>query len=212
MKPKQINITSLCLCYHVRISSVIVLTTSTVLSSFVSLLAVIFSLRVECSPMAWQTGAQSQVESYQRLQKWYSMPPCLTFSIIRYGSRVKLINPEKGLAPFPTPRCSSYWKGSLWVALNYDRSFAVASFLCLFCNAMKNNSDTFLCAHITLLIRSNFNLTVFLIADRESVIKVWLEINLLSHWQFPTAWIYLIFKLLVILSHDFLVNWKPDSK
>ena len=32
---------------------------------------------------------QSQVESYQRLKKWYLMPPCLTLSIIRYGSRVK---------------------------------------------------------------------------------------------------------------------------
>ena len=27
----------------------------------------------------------------------------------------------KGVAPSPTPRCSSYWKGSLLVALNFDR-------------------------------------------------------------------------------------------
>ena len=49
-------------------------------------------------------------------QKWYLMPPCLTLSIIRYVSRVKWINPRKGVAPSPTPRCSSYWKGSprLW--------------------------------------------------------------------------------------------------
>ena len=26
---------------------------------------------------------KSQVESYQRLEKWYLMPPCLTLSIIR---------------------------------------------------------------------------------------------------------------------------------
>ena len=31
----------------------------------------------------------SQVESYQRLKKWYLMLPCLALSIIRYGSRVK---------------------------------------------------------------------------------------------------------------------------
>ena len=43
----------------------------------------------ESSPMAWETWVQSQVESYQRLKKWYLMPPCLTLSIIRYGSRVK---------------------------------------------------------------------------------------------------------------------------
>ena len=28
-------------------------------------------------------NGQSHVESYQRLKKWYLMPPCLTFSIIR---------------------------------------------------------------------------------------------------------------------------------
>ena len=39
--------------------------------------------------MAWETGVQSVAESYQRLKKWYLMPPCLILSIIRYGSRVK---------------------------------------------------------------------------------------------------------------------------
>ena len=57
--------------------------------------------------------------SYQRLKKWYLMPPCLTLSIIRYGSRVKWSNPGKGVAPFPTPWCSSYRKGSLRVTLDY---------------------------------------------------------------------------------------------
>ena len=28
-----------------------------------------------------ETGVQSQVESYQRLKKWYLMPPCLTLSL-----------------------------------------------------------------------------------------------------------------------------------
>ena len=49
------------------------------------------------------------------------MPPCLTLSIIRYGSRVKWRNPEKGVAPLPTPWCSSYRKGSLRVTLDYGR-------------------------------------------------------------------------------------------
>ena len=31
------------------------------------------------------------------------MPPCLTLSITRYGSRVKWSNPGKGVAPSPTP-------------------------------------------------------------------------------------------------------------
>ena len=54
-------------------------------------------------------------------KKWYLMPPCLTLSIIRYGSRVKLSNPGKGVAPSSTPWCSSYRKGSLRVTLDYGR-------------------------------------------------------------------------------------------
>ena len=38
------------------------------------------------------------------------MPPCLTLSIIRYGSRVKWSNPGKGVAPSPTPWCSKLSK------------------------------------------------------------------------------------------------------
>ena len=45
------------------------------------------------------------------------MPPCLTLRIIRHVSRVKWSNPGKEIVPSPTPRCSSYWKGSLLVAL-----------------------------------------------------------------------------------------------
>ena len=32
--------------------------------------------RLERLPMAWETRVQSQVESYQRLKKWYLMLPC----------------------------------------------------------------------------------------------------------------------------------------
>ena len=77
--------------------------------------------RLECSPMARETWVQSQVESYQRLKKWNLLPPCLTLSIMRYGSRVKWSNPGNGVAPSPTPWCSSYRKGSLRVTLDYGR-------------------------------------------------------------------------------------------
>ena len=76
---------------------------------------------LECSPMADETGVQSQVESYKRLKKWYLMPPCLTLSIIRYRSRVKWSHPGNGVGPSPTPCCVSYWKGSLQVTLNKGR-------------------------------------------------------------------------------------------
>ena len=82
---------------------------------------------VECLPMVQETWVQSQVVSYQRLQKWYLIPPCLTLSIIRYVSRVKWSNPWKRVAPSPTPRCSSYWKGSLLVALDYGRQLYFTS-------------------------------------------------------------------------------------
>ena len=40
---------------------------------------------------------------YIYTQKWYLIPPCLTLSIIRYGSGVKWSNLSKGVLPFPTP-------------------------------------------------------------------------------------------------------------
>ena len=69
-------------------------------------------------PIVWETGVQSQVDSYQRLKKRYLMLHCLTLGIKRYGSRVKWSNPGKGVTPSPTPQCCSYWKGSLWVTLD----------------------------------------------------------------------------------------------
>ena len=67
--------------------------------------------------MTWETWVQSKVESSQRLKKWYLMIPCLTLRIIRYGSRVKWSNPEKGIAPSPTPQYSSFWKQSLMLCM-----------------------------------------------------------------------------------------------
>ena len=49
------------------------------------------------------------------------MPPCLTLSIIRYVSRVmQWSNAGKGVPLFPTSWCSSHWKESLRVALDYS--------------------------------------------------------------------------------------------
>ena len=48
----------------------------------------VFSPLSQCLAMVWETRLQSQVKSYQRLKKWYSMLPCLTPSIMRYRSRV----------------------------------------------------------------------------------------------------------------------------
>ena len=38
-----------------------------------------------------------------------------------YKVRINLSNPGKGVAPSHTPQCSSYWKGSLLVAFDFDQ-------------------------------------------------------------------------------------------
>ena len=73
-----------------------------------------------CSPIVQETGVQSQVESYQRLKKWYLMPPCLTKDY-KAWIKDKWSNPGKGVVPSPTPQCISYWKRSLWVTPNHGQ-------------------------------------------------------------------------------------------
>ena len=63
-------------------------------------------------------------------QKWNLMPLCFRLDIIRYVSKVKWSNPGKGVARSLTPRCSSYWKGSLPVTLDYTRQL----FLYIYCH------------------------------------------------------------------------------
>ena len=71
-------------------------------------------------------GGQCSIP-YQKLKKWYLIIPCLTLSNIRYVSWVKWSNPRKRVAPSPTPRWNSYWKGSLLVAFDYGRQLYLLS-------------------------------------------------------------------------------------
>ena len=105
----------------------------------------------EFSPITRETGVQSQVESYQRLKMWYLIPPCLTLSIIRYLSKVKWSNPGKEVALYPTPMCSSYWKGSFRVALDYGCQIYF-TFIYIY---RLNNKDTF-CLYNFIRILLNF--------------------------------------------------------
>ena len=52
-----------------------------------------------------------------------------------YKVRVKWKNLEKEVAPSPTPRCSSYWKGSLQVTLDKDRQLYL-----LYCPFLRINT------------------------------------------------------------------------
>ena len=111
-------------------------------------------------PMAWEIRVQSQAESYQRHKKWYFKPPCLTLSIIRYGSRVKWSNPEKSVAPSSTPWCSCYWKKSLQVPLNYG---------CLLIVIVFTQFDGLNLYYLILIILFNIN---HLFADSEVVTSI----------------------------------------
>ena len=71
-------------------------------------------------------------EVVPKTQTLYLKPPCWTLSIIRYGSRVKWSNPEKGIEPSLTYLCSSYWKGSLRVTFDEGR------YLSFLLNSLRN--------------------------------------------------------------------------
>ena len=105
---------------------------------------------IECLPMPLENVRQSQVESYQRLKKWFLISPCLTFSTIRYISRVKWSNPAKGVDASPTPWCSSYWKGSLRVTLNYGHLL----YFYLYPHQVQNNKQIHSFVVIILLLLS----------------------------------------------------------
>ena len=60
-----------------------------------------FSIVLAVRVFAWETGVQSQAESYQKLKKCSLMHRFLTLSIIRYEPRVNSSNPGEGVAPFP---------------------------------------------------------------------------------------------------------------
>ena len=85
-------------------------------------------------------GSISRSSHTKDSKKWYLMPPCLTFSIIRYRSRVKWRNPGKGVVPSPTLWCRSYRKRSLWVTLDNGRQLYFYLYLtgCLNCVFMLN--------------------------------------------------------------------------
>ena len=62
----------------------------------------------QCSPMIRETGVQSLVESYQNLKKMVIDTSLLNTQQYKVWIKGKMINPRKGVAPSPTPWCSSY--------------------------------------------------------------------------------------------------------
>ena len=101
--------------YHPKVTIITSFKCTTLID--IAICAIFVAYWVEFLTMVRETGVQSKVESYQRLKKWYLILLCLALSTIKWGSRVKWINPGSGVMPSPTPRCSSYWKGSVRVTL-----------------------------------------------------------------------------------------------
>ena len=71
--------------------------------------------------MAWETWVQSQVESYQKTQKMVLDASLLNTQQYKVRIKGKVEQSREGVAPSPTPWCSSYRKGSLRVTLDYGR-------------------------------------------------------------------------------------------
>ena len=78
-------------------------------------------------PGDWDSSLGRVISKTQK--KWYLMRLCLTLSIIRYVSEIKWSNPENGVAPSPSSRCSRYWKESLWITL--DHSCQLYLYMCV---------------------------------------------------------------------------------
>ena len=106
----------------------------------------------QCSAMVRETWIQSQVASYQRLLKWYLIPPCLTLNNIRYVSRLKWSNPKKGVAPSLTPRCSSYWKGNLLVALDDSCQLYLYIYIYIYTTCEKTCDTLFLSTRVDVTV------------------------------------------------------------
>ena len=85
--------------------------------------------RCSGSPMAREIWVQSQVESYQRLKKMVLDASLLNTQHYKVRIKGKVEQSREGVAPSPTPWCSSYRKGSLRVTLDYGRQLYLLTLL-----------------------------------------------------------------------------------
>ena len=140
---------------------------------------------VEYSPMVQETGIQSLVESYQTLKKCYLMSPYL-----RYKSRVKWCNPWKGVAPSPTPQCSSYWKEDLQVALDYGRQLYFFLYICT------TNIYVFILSFILYIyIYIYMEVYIYIYMEVYIYIYIWMHVYIYIYlWMHKDIYIYIPYK------------------
>ena len=116
-----------------------------------------------CSPMAREIRVQYQVELYQRIEKWYLMPHCLTLSIIRYGSRVSraiygVVAIEKGASGSPSAMVDQHIYIYIYITLSFF-SFFIFLYISYF-------SQKYFCDVPSLLGRGYTNTMKILEIDR----------------------------------------------
>ena len=80
------------------------------------------------SPMVRDTCVQSQVEVIPKTQKMVLDDSLLNTQHYKVRIKGKVEQSREGVAPSPTPWCSSYRKGSLRVTLDYGRQLLLIEF------------------------------------------------------------------------------------
>ena len=97
------------------------------------------------------------------------LPPWLTLSIIRQGSRVKWSNPRNGVVPTLISQCSSYWKRSLRVTLDKGRQLYLQQKIIDFnwISCIHHHHHVVLVAWISLTLSRHFSLS-FIASGRSS--------------------------------------------
>ena len=79
--------------------------------------------------MVQETGVPSQVNT-KDLKKWYLMPPCLTLSIIGYGSRIKWSNSGKGVPGVVASEKGAFGSPSTRLrSPTYNLHFVISAFM-----------------------------------------------------------------------------------
>ena len=116
---------------------------------------------------------------YTLLLKWYLMPPCLTISIIRPGSRVKGSCPVKGVAPSPTSLCSSFGSPSSKVA-KFTWYILPISFIHKFYKILLLTIHSF-CIYIYIYIYIYKNIYIYIQSKFGNLIYIYIYISYLPN-------------------------------
>ena len=117
------------------------------------------------------------------------IPPCLTLSNISYVSRVKWSNPGKGVVPSPTPRCSSYWKRSLLVALDYGGQLYFL-IIAVIIPRFKNQS--------TLLFTNSWRENCWMHTFPKGISAIWNADRLVQDFELGLVYIYIYIYIYIL--------------